>query len=233
MLAEGALGAADFARDDLKPCEMANSPTPMVSSTMARPTVEYCRPVASEAEKDGGLPPEFFAMLDEDDDAVFYAMPRFVTHIDDDAIASVGQLYGELLIRGDVVDLMNSWISHFLTPPAHLRVLPLPSECVDDVVCCASVDNLTRPGRRVPGRGAGAPARGPFVCTFSNRDFATKAIRGWLTGTDADRCSVIDEHFAWTEVFEPPTISRRTPLGHRGDPAVRRVGERPVPEPLS
>jgi SAM-dependent methyltransferase len=201
--------------------------------------------VASEAEQGGGLPPEFFARLDEDDDAVFYASPRFVTHIDDDAIASVGQLYEELLIRGDVLDLMGSWISHFLTPPAHLRVLgmnedelranpvaserivhdlnadptiPLPSECVDDVVCCASVDYLTRPVAVLRDVARVLRPGGRFVCTFSNRVFATKAIRGWLTGTDADRCAIVAEYFEGSGVFEPPTISRRTPPGHRGDP---------------
>ena len=71
----------------------------------------------------GGFPPGFFARLDEGDDAAFYAMPRLVTHIDDEAIAAVGALYDELRIEGDVLDLMSSWVSHFNTPPRHLRVL--------------------------------------------------------------------------------------------------------------
>ncbi|HEX4906715.1 MAG TPA: SAM-dependent methyltransferase, partial [Acidimicrobiales bacterium] len=118
------------------------------------------------------LPAELFARQDEEPDAVFYAVPRFVTHIDDDAIAAVGQLYDELGIAGDVLDLMSSWVSHFRLPPRQLTVLgmnrdeleanqqastvivhdlnrdpliPLEDESVDDAVCCVSVDYLIRP----------------------------------------------------------------------------------------
>src|SRR5688500_8133500 len=73
---------------------------------------------------DSGLfPPGFFDRADEDDDAAFYAPPRLVTHIDDDAIAAVSDLYEELDVNGDVLDLMASWVSHFRKRPKHLRVL--------------------------------------------------------------------------------------------------------------
>ena len=41
-------------------------------------------------------PDGFFARGDETDDAEFYSFPRYVTHIDDGAIAAVGALYDEL-----------------------------------------------------------------------------------------------------------------------------------------
>jgi SAM-dependent methyltransferase len=59
---------------------------------------------------------------------------------------------------------------------------------------------------------------GRFVCTFSNRVFPTKAVRGWLYGTDDDRCAIVANYFRESRVFEPATVSRRTPLDHRGDP---------------
>jgi SAM-dependent methyltransferase len=193
----------------------------------------------------GDLPPGFFARLDEDDDARFYAVPRLVTHIDDAAIAAVGELYEELGIDGDVLDLMSSWVSHFRTPPAHLRVLgmneqelranpvaaerivhdlnadpviPLPDACVDDVVCCVSVDYLTRPVDVFRDVARVLRPAGRLVCTFSNRVFATKAVRGWLTGSDADRCAIGAGYFEASGAFEPATVSRRTPPDHRGDP---------------
>ena len=58
----------------------------------------------------------FFARGDPTPDPLFYSWPRFVTHIDDDAIAAVGALYDELAIDGDVLDLMSSWVSHFSRP---------------------------------------------------------------------------------------------------------------------
>jgi SAM-dependent methyltransferase len=204
-----------------------------------------------------GFAPGFFTRLDEVDDAAFYAVPRFVTHIDDAAIVAVGDLYDELCIDGDVLDLMSSWVSHFHTPPRHLRVLgmnepelrsnaaarerivhdlnadpriPLPAESVDDAVCCASVDYLTRPVAVFRDVARVLRPGGRLVCTFSNRVFATKAIRGWLYATEEERCRIVVEYFDRSGVFGTPITARRTPPEHRGDPlyavwAVRREGE--------
>ncbi|MBI1843272.1 MAG: methyltransferase domain-containing protein [Actinobacteria bacterium] len=183
--------------------------------------------------------------MDEGVDATFYAMPRLVTHIDDAAIATVGDLYAELRIEGDVLDLMSSWVSHFHHPPRNLRVLgmneaelaantpaserlvhdlnvdpaiPLPDECIDDAVCCVSVDYLTRPVQVFRDVARVLRPGGRLVCTFSNRVFPTKAIVGWLEGTDEDRCAIVAEYFRQSRVFDQPTVARRTPVDHRGDP---------------
>jgi SAM-dependent methyltransferase len=78
-----------------------------------------------------GFPAGFFTRADERPDPEFYGPPRLVTHIDDAAIAAVGDLYAELGIDGSApapvraLDLMSSWVSHFRTPPAELVVLGL------------------------------------------------------------------------------------------------------------
>jgi SAM-dependent methyltransferase len=196
-------------------------------------------------EVDQGFPPGFFSRLDETDDAGFYAPPRLVTHIDDQAIAAVGELYDELDVDGDVLDLMGSWVSHFRTPPRHLRVLgmnrpeldanpmaaerivhdlnadprvPLPDESVDDVVCCVSVDYLVHPVAVFADVARVLRPGGRFVCTFSNRLFATKAIAGWLYAGDDDRLAIVVEYFRRSHVFAPATTARRTPVVHPGDP---------------
>ena len=191
------------------------------------------------------FPPEFFDRADASPDPTFYAWPRLVTHIDDEAIRLVGALYTELGINGEVLDLMSSWISHFETPPARLTVLGLNAEeldanaaadvrvvhdlnasptlpfddaSFDAVVCCVSVDYLTRPievfadVRRVLRPG------GPFVCTFSNRLFPTKAVRGWLYADDEKRCAIVAEYFRASGGWGDITVSRRTPALHIGDP---------------
>lgn len=57
-----------------------------------------------------------FARQDPSSDTSFYDMPRFVTHIDDEAIASLRSYYGAVLPRkGRILDLCSSWVSHF--PP--------------------------------------------------------------------------------------------------------------------
>jgi hypothetical protein len=56
------------------------------------------------------------------------------------------------------------------------------------------------------------------VCTFSNRCFPTKAIRGWLASTDAQHCEIVARYFRLARVFAEPTIDRRTPAGRATDP---------------
>lgn len=72
------------------------------------------------------FPPGFFARDDESDDDRFYAFDRFVTHIDDGAIAAVGTLYEQFGLcgpeSGPVLDICSSWISHFPTKPARLVI---------------------------------------------------------------------------------------------------------------
>lgn len=197
------------------------------------------------SEGDPGFPAGFFSRADEGDDATFYAPPRLVTHIDEAAIAAVGDLYDELGISGDVLDLMSSWVSHFHTAPAHLRVLgmneselranpaaaerivhdlnadprvPLADESIDDAVCCVSIDYLTRPVEVFRDVARVLRPGGRFVCTFSNRLFATKAIRAWLYASEDERCRIAAEYFRRSGAYGPPTVARRTPPGHRGDP---------------
>ena len=108
--------------------------------------------------------------------------------------------------------------------------IPLPAESVDDAVCCASVDYLTRPMAVFRDVARVLRPGGRLVCTFSNRVFATKAIRGWLYATDEERCRIVGEYFDRSGVFGPPITARRMPPEHRGDPlyavwAVRREAE--------
>ncbi len=56
------------------------------------------------------------------------------------------------------------------------------------------------------------------MCTFSNRCFPTKAIRGWLATDDAQHGAIVTEYFRLAGGWEPATIERRTPPDHHGDP---------------
>ena len=72
------------------------------------------------------FPPSFFSRGDETDDSKFYGFDRLVTHIDDGAIAAVGELYNKLGLcgpsSGPVLDICSSWISHFPTKPERLVI---------------------------------------------------------------------------------------------------------------
>jgi SAM-dependent methyltransferase len=191
------------------------------------------------------FPEGFFDRADESDDAAFYAVPRFVTHIDDRAIAAVGALYEALGIDGDVLDLMSSWVSHFRSAPRRLTVLgmnaeeldanpmatervvhdlnadarlPFSDDAFDHAVCCVSVDYLVDPVAVFTDVRRVVRAGDLFVCTFSNRLFPTKAIRAWLATDDRTHCALVAEYFTASGGWTDPVAELRTPLDEPGDP---------------
>jgi SAM-dependent methyltransferase len=199
----------------------------------------------SPGDGSSAFPPGFFDRADPDTDAAFYRVPRIVTHIDDAAIDAVGALYDELGLDGEVLDLMSSWVSHFRQAPRALTVLgmnaaelarnpqaahtvvhelnaepqlPFPDQSFDAAVCCVSVDYLVRPIEVFRDLTRVLRAGGPLVCTFSNRCFPTKAIRGWLYAGDAEHGEIVAEYFREARGWDEPVIARRTPADHRGDP---------------
>ncbi len=174
------------------------------------------------------------------------------------AIALVGALYDELGIEGEVLDLMGSWVSHFRTRPARLTVLgmnaeelaanpfaaatvvhdlnadprlPFADESFDAVVCCVSVDYLTRPIEVFRDVARVVRPGGAYACTFSNRCFPTKAIRGWLSTTDEQHCQLVQTYFRLAGGWTEPCSERRTPPFHPGDPLFAVWARRQVPDP--
>jgi SAM-dependent methyltransferase len=189
------------------------------------------------------FPEGFFDRGDEEPDDRFYAQPRLVTHIDDDAIAEVEQLYTELGVAdGDVLDLMSSWVSHLPRRPRRLVVLgmnarelernpyahevvvadlnaeprlPFDDASFDTVTCCVSVDYLTSPLEVFDEVARVLRPGGRFVCTFSNRCFPTKAIRGWLASDDSGHVVLVTEYFRRSgrpePAWEEPVVQHRNP----------------------
>ncbi|MCU1398541.1 MAG: hypothetical protein JWN62_1650 [Acidimicrobiales bacterium] len=191
------------------------------------------------------FPAGFFRRTDESPDDQFYVPDRLLTHIDAGAIAAVGALYDELGLRGSVLDIMSSWISHFTSPPAELVVLgmnahelasnPMATERVvhdlnvsptlpfgdarfDAVTCCVSVDYLVRPIDVFTEVRRVLRPGGVFVTTFSNRCFPTKAIHGWLANDEKARTRIVAEYFRRSQGWAEPTVQLRTPAGRGGDP---------------
>ena len=190
------------------------------------------------------FPTGFFDRQDDGDDTVFYRGPRFVTHLDDRAVGAVGALYVELGIDGDVLDLMSSWVSHLPTSPRSLTVLglnaqelaanpmatardvqdlntttalPYADACFDAVLNCVSVDYLTRPVEVYAEVARVLRPGGVSVCTFSNRCFPSKAVRGWLATDDEAHGEVVATYHRLAGGFEEPVVEQRLD-GRRGDP---------------
>jgi SAM-dependent methyltransferase len=193
---------------------------------------------------DEAFPADFFERADPSADRDFYDSPRFVTHIDQRAVSAVGALYEELQISGDVLDLMSSWVSHFLeapnltvlgmneeellaNPQARAKIvqdlnldpkLPFEAESFDAAVCCVSVDYLTRPVEVFAEVARVLRPGGMFVCTFSNRCFPTKAIRGWLRSGDAEHRAIVESYFRLAGAWDEPVSDTRSSPSSGSDP---------------
>jgi len=172
---------------------------------------------------------EDFSRLDEQADIQFYSAPRFVTHIDDGAIATLKQYYDEQLPEGaDVLDICSSWISHL--PPdkplgrvvgvgmnareldanerltefvqADLNrqpVIEFPDASFDACLCVVSVDYLTQPRKVLSEVHRVLRPGGRAIFSFSNRCFPSKAVKKWLQADDAARQKIVASYF----VFSP------------------------------
>ena len=195
---------------------------------------------------DGLLSPLAYAREDESTDDRFYAMPRKVVHIDDHAIAALGALYAAVLPAGGrLLDLMSSWRSHLPADVRASEVvglglnaeemgdnpqlaahvvhdvnrearLPFGDAEFDGAMCAVSIQyvihpvRLLREVRRVLRPGA------PFVVSFSNRCFPTKAVAVWLDTTDQQHVQLVRAYFETAGGFAEVCVEDRSP--QRGDP---------------
>jgi SAM-dependent methyltransferase len=175
--------------------------------------------------------PEHFRRLDESPDPFFYVEPRYVVHIDEHAIAAATDLYRRLLPAGGrVLDLMSSWRSHLPDDVAYASVtglglnaeemadnpqltdfvvhdlnrhpvLPFAEAAFDGAICTVSVQYLTQPVAVFREVGRVLTAGAPFIVTFSNRCFPTKAVRLWLESSDAMHIRIVEAYFHQSGAF--------------------------------
>lgn len=192
------------------------------------------------------FPREYFRKQDESSDDLFYVAPRKVVHIDDGAIATLSDQLAQLLPPGGVyLDLMSSWRSHLPNSLKPTRVvgqgmnademrdnpqldkfvvqnlnrdpvLPFEDNAFDAAVCTVSVQYLTQP-IRVFGEVARVLKTGaPFVVSFSNRCFPTKAIAVWTGSSDKQHLALVSTYFERAGGWRDITAWQHTP--RRGDP---------------
>ncbi|MEP6651067.1 MAG: methyltransferase domain-containing protein [Lapillicoccus sp.] len=99
----------------------------------------------------------------------------------------------------------------------------------DAVLCCVSIDYLTRPVEVLAEAARVLRPGAPLVITFSNRCFPTKAVYGWLRSDDAGHAAIVKTYVRTAGGFDDPVTSRRTPpprTGYHGDPLLAVVATR-------
>ena len=174
---------------------------------------------------DQRLTPDMFERLDENDDALFYTVPRKLVHIDAGAIAAAGRCIAQTFTpNGVFLDLMSSWRSHL--PEGFVKQqfiglglnaeemadnpdldeyvvhnlnvdpqLPFSDAYFDGVVVTVSIQYMTRPVEIFTEVNRVLKLGCPFLVLYSNRMFPTKAIRLWQTLRDTGRAELIEAYF--------------------------------------
>ncbi len=190
-----------------------------------------------------GLPTKGFDRQDESPDARFYAVPRFVNHIDDATIAALTDYYREVLPAGGfVLDAMSSWVSHLpddggygrvvglgmnaeeLTANRHLDawvvhdlndqpVLPFADGSFDAVINAVSVQYLTRPVEVFAEIRRVLRPGGLSVVAMSHRCFPTKAVRAFHYLAGPDRLALVARYHELAGGFEAIVQLDRSPQG--------------------
>ncbi len=187
-------------------------------------------------------PQNAFCRADESADENFYDFPRFVTHIDKQAIETVTEIYREFFPPdGAILDLMSSWISHLPENVAYGRVaglgmnteeltanprlteqivqnlnadsrLPFGAGEFDGATICVSVQYLIEPVTVFGEIARVLKTDAPLVVTFSNRCFPMKAVYAWNALGDEGHVELVSKYFAQTEKFGEIEVRRHLPL---------------------
>lgn len=204
-----------------------------------------------QVEQLPGLPEAAFDKFDRAPDAEFYACPRFVTHIDDGAIAEVTRTYREHLPPGGMVlDLMSSWVSHLPDDVTYAGAvghgmneeelarnprlsrwfvqdlnidpaLPLDTGEFDGACLCVSVQYLQRPVDVFREVRRVLRPGAPFIIAFSNRCFPTKAVAIWQSLHGKDQQRLVAAYMRRAGFGD---IAGRASLPDGGDPLWTMIG---------
>ncbi|MGE4608230.1 MAG: methyltransferase domain-containing protein [Myxococcota bacterium] len=170
------------------------------------------------------LPANLFDRVDETPDALFYGVPRLVTHIDDATIAALTDYYREALSPGgDILDVMSSWVSHLPSEMEFGRVavlgmnaqelaandratetvvhdlnadpkLPYQPESFDAVTNAVSVQYLVNPVAVFASIRRVLRPGGVSIVAMSHRCFPTKAVRAFHTLPPKGRFDLVSRY---------------------------------------
>ncbi len=204
------------------------------------------------------LAPEHFARVDPSDDARFYAQPRLVTHIDDGAIAIIGEVLGELIPPdATILDLMSSWKSH-LPPHVHPKrvvglgmnavelaaneqldtwvvqdlnrdpTLPFADDEFDIAIITVSIQYVVQPIALFRAIQRVLKPGAPLAIIFSNRLFPTKAVRVWTQLDDAGHIALVESYFQLAGGYANLRLIDRSPKPRFGRGGWQLAGHDPI-----
>lgn len=202
------------------------------------------------------FPPNFFKRVDETPDALFYTVPRLVTHIDDATISALTHYYQETLGPQDaVLDVMSSWVSHLPRDCQYARVaglgmnetellanpqlsdhvihdlnetpeLPYADASFDAVLNAVSVQYLQRPLEVFASIARVLRPGGRSIVAMSHRCFPTKAIQAFHYLGGTERMHLVETYHELAGGFDTIESIDRSPDG--ADPLWIVTARRPT-----
>jgi SAM-dependent methyltransferase len=185
------------------------------------------------------LRPNQRTKLDDAKDKLFYAEPRFVTHVDEGFIQQLTDLYRDRLKPNTrICDMMSSWVSHLPDEMEFAHVeghglngeelarnprldhyfvqdlnenpkLPLPDQDFDAVLNTVSVQYLQYPEAIFAEIYRILKPGGVAIVSFSNRMFYQKAIEAWRDSSEASRVELVKSYFESVPGFSSSEVIAR------------------------
>lgn len=177
---------------------------------------------------------------DNSDDALFYAQPRFVHHLDAAFRQRLTQLYRDRIpAEAVVLDLMSSWVSHLPVDVEYASVighglneqelaandrlqrhwvqnlncdqrLPLDDASIDATLIVAGWQYLQYPEAVAAELLRITRPDGQLIVAFSNRMFFTKAPQVWADGSDRDHLAYVTRVLVAQGWPQPETVAETT-----------------------
>ena len=171
------------------------------------------------------FPREFFTRHDNDQDILYYEVPRQKIFVDSVAISALTEFLREVIPHsGTYLDLMSGWRSHI---PKEIRparvvglglnaqemaenyqldefvvhdlndnpILPLKNQQFDAVLCNFSIQYLIRPVEVFREVNRVLRSSGVFIVTFSDRCFPRKTIAIWRAFNANQRKALVIKYF--------------------------------------
>jgi SAM-dependent methyltransferase len=132
-------------------------------------------------------------------------MSSWRSHLPDGLIRS-GLAVTGLGMNAEEMAANPQLVSHVVHDLNREPELPFQEAAFDAAVCAVSVQYLTRPVEVFREVGRVVKPGAPFIVSFSNRCFPTKAVAVWREGTDEQHLALVRDYFErsgrWGEISD-------------------------------
>jgi SAM-dependent methyltransferase len=144
--------------------------------------------------------------------AILDLMSSWRSHLPDGLVRSGVQVTG-LGMNAEEMAANPQLTDHVVHDLNVNPVLPFADTSFDAAICAVSVQYLTRPVEVFREVGRVLKSGAPFIVSFSNRCFPTKAVAVWLYGTDEQHRLLVRDYFTRAGIWQDISDRAYQPVG--------------------